>query len=164
VAVPIARPAAAPSDGGPDTPQEADDAPRTAADAARVACLTRELDRLLGAGVAPSDIAVLSLAGRAKTRLVDGAHIGPHAVVRADDPAAPERLVADTCLRFKGLERPWILVTELDLAPTGYDVRMHIALTRATVGCTVVATPEELGRDARLPRSGGQEPPASLRR
>jgi hypothetical protein len=151
VAVPITLAADATPDGqhAPDEDTAPHDA-RAAAEAARMACLTAELDRLLAAGVAPSDIAVLSLAGRAKTRLGDCAHIGPHAVVRADDPGAPEQLVADTCLRFKGLERPWILVTELELAPTGYDVRMHIALTRATVGCTVIATPEELARDPRL--------------
>jgi len=154
VTVPIETPASTDPNRGDDA--GADDAdPRAAADAARMAALSAELDRLLGAGVAPSDIAVLSLAGRAKTRLADGSHIGPHAVVRADDPAAPERLVADTCLRFKGLERPWILVTELEFANVGYDVRMHIALTRATVGCTVVATPEELARDPRLHRLEG---------
>ena len=49
-----------------------------------------------------------------------------------------------------GLERPWIVVTELSLGQTRYDVRMHVALTRATVGCVVVGTREELERDVRL--------------
>ena len=31
-----------------------------------------------------------------------------------------------------------------------YDVRVHIALTRATLGCVVVATAEEIAADARL--------------
>ena len=93
---------------------------------------------------------MLSLAGRSKSRIGSGARIGGHEVVRADDEAAPAQLVADTGLRFKGLERPWIIVTELGLGPSRYDVRMHIALTRATVGCVVVATEAELDADPRL--------------
>jgi hypothetical protein len=123
----------------------------TVADTAAIeGAVAAELQRLLADGIAPSDIAVLSLAGRTKTQLCRGTMIGGQPVVRADDDRAHEQTVADTFLRFKGLERPWVIVTELGLGPTKYDVRMHVALTRATVGCVVVATQAEVEADARL--------------
>jgi hypothetical protein len=114
--------------------------------------VAREIEKALGDGVRPSDIAVLSLAGQTRTALCAGGRIGNTQVVRADDEGADEHVIADTFLRFKGLERPWVIVTELGLAQSRerYDVRMHIALTRATVGCVVVATAEEIAADARL--------------
>jgi len=51
--------------------------------------------------------------------------------------------------------RPLVLVTELGGdARSGYDTRMHIALTRATVEAVVVATPEELACDHLLATIG----------
>jgi hypothetical protein len=60
-------------------------------------------------------------------------------------------VVADTFLRFKGLERPFIVVAELD-GGLGhrFGTRMHIALTRATVGVRVLCSPDELDKDERL--------------
>ena len=70
---------------------------------------------------------------------------------RANDAAASEQIVCDTFLRFKGLERPHVIVTELSAAHGHqYDVRMHIALTRATVGCVVVGVGEQVEGDGRL--------------
>ena len=122
-------------------------APSENAVADRVA---NEIQKALGGGADWQDIAVLSLAGQTRTQLCAGSKIGTHTVVRADDDDASEGLIADTFLRFKGLERPWVIVTELSLGQSRYDVRMHVALTRATVGCVVVATREEIERDPRL--------------
>jgi len=47
-----------------------------------------------------------------------------------------------------------VIVTEVGLGEKHHDVRMHVALTRATVGCVVVATGREIGKDARLGRVG----------
>ncbi len=104
-----------------------------------------EIQKALGAGMKPRDIAVLTLAGQSRTTLCVADEIGQWTVVRASD-----HIVADTFLRFKGLERPWIIVTEVYLAERRYDVRMHVALTRATVGCVVVATAEQVDKDERL--------------
>lgn len=109
-----------------------------------------ELRSALSRGAAPRDIAVLSLAGQTRTALCARDRIGDVPVVRADDPSAPDALIADTFLRFKGLERPWIVITELGRGTTRYDVRMHVALTRATVGVVVVATEEAMAGDGRL--------------
>ena len=122
-------------------------APSDGAVADRVA---NEIQKALGGGIAQHDIAVLSLAGQTRTQLCNGPKIGTHEVVRADDDHASVGLIADTFLRFKGLERPWVVITELSLGQKRYDVRMHVALTRATVGCVVVATREEVERDPRL--------------
>jgi hypothetical protein len=36
-----------------------------------------------------------------------------------------------------------------------YDARMHVGLTRATGGCVVVATSEQIEKDARLAAARG---------
>ncbi len=120
--------------------------------------VANEIQKALGGGADRRDIAVLSLAGQTRTQLCAGARIGGHAVVRADDAEANAGVIADTFLRFKGLERPWVIVSELALGLSRYDVRMHVALTRATVGCVVVATRAEVDGDVRLSgvvRAGG---------
>jgi hypothetical protein len=62
-------------------------------------------------------------------------------------------VIVDTFLRFKGLERPYVIVTELD-AGARYEVRMHVALTRATLQAVVVATPKDVAADPRLAALG----------
>jgi hypothetical protein len=67
-------------------------------------------------------------------------------------------VVADTFLRFKGLERPFVIVTELVHGEgMKYDVRMHIALTRATAGVIVVCDEDAVGRDPRLAAVAGKK-------
>lgn len=113
--------------------------------------LELELDRLVAAGVRPAEIAVVSLAGQVRSVIARADRLGAHRLVRADAPDADAHVVADTFLRFKGLERPFILVVDLDrVQGEGYSTRMHIALTRATAGCIVLATPEAFANDLRL--------------
>jgi len=112
-----------------------------------------EIGRLIADGLAPSDIAVLSLRGLgAQGGIVHRDRIGSHRVVRADDPAMAQQVVCDTFLRFKGLERPAIIVT--DLVEEGHrqrGVRMHIALTRALDVVRIVGAREALAADPLLP-------------
>lgn len=117
--------------------------------------VANEIQRALGEGMKPTDIAVITLGGQGRTSLGVADRIGLHPVVRADSPTASDHIISDTFLRFKGLERAWIIVTELSAAKDHrYDVRMHIALTRATVGCVVVATAEQLDKDPLLQTPG----------
>ncbi len=109
-----------------------------------------EVAKALAQGLRRQDIVVLSLGGQQRTQLCARDNIAGHAVVRADAPNSAESLVADTFLRFKGLERPWVIVTELGLGQERYDVRMFTAVTRATLGCVVVASAAEVAGDARL--------------
>ncbi len=117
------------------------------------ACLRHELNELRRAGAACEEIAVLSLAGQSLSAIMRSDKIGDHAVVRADHADAGHRIVLDTFLRFKGLERPFILLVELAAgAISKYDTRMHIALTRATVQTLILCEPDHCDRDERLQR------------
>ncbi len=112
--------------------------------------MTNEIRR---SGVSPEDIAVLTLGGQVKSELFGTEQLGSHRVVPADAPDASEHVVLDTFLRFKGLERPVVLVTELGAGkPFGNETRMYIALTRATAACRIVASVAEVAEDERLER------------
>ena len=97
---------------------------------------------MLSDGLAPGDIAIVSLRGQtAGDAIFRHDRIGRHSFVRADAPDMADRLVADSFLRWKGLERPAVIVTDLpapgsELKQLG--VRMYVALTRAMV-CARVA-------------------------
>jgi hypothetical protein len=108
-----------------------------------------EVQRALRDGAKPEHIAVLTLKGQTKSALLKEARFGDVTVTRADAADADERVIVDTFLRFKGLERPYVIVTELG-ADRNYDVRMHVALTRATLQAVVIATEAEIAADPRL--------------
>ena len=65
--------------------------------------------------------------------------VGAYRLVKVDDPAAENEIVDDTFLRFKGLERPAVIVTDLHLIKEPRNVRMYIALTRALTAVRIVA-------------------------
>ena len=92
----------------------------------------KEVNRLISEGLKPHDIAVLSLRGRgASDSIIHNEQLGTQRVVSATDPAASSHVVNDTFLRFKGLERPAVIVTDLRLVSDDYNTRMHIAVSRA---------------------------------
>lgn len=137
----------APAPGGPAFPEL-----RVVTPAQHESVLDRvrlEVTRALKDGAKPEDLAVLSLMGQTKSALAKCERLGDVRVVRADAPDADDHVIADTFLRFKGLERPHVIVTELG-AGEKYDVRMHVALTRATVSAVVVGTEAEIASDPRL--------------
>ena len=110
-----------------------------------LAKIENEIRKLRSEGFAPGDISVISLRGQtAEDGIGRREKIGEIPVVRAHDPAMADHVVADTFLRFKGLERPAIIVTDLRLVTDRTDVRMHIALTRALDVVRVVAAKEDL--------------------
>jgi DNA helicase IV len=108
-----------------------------------------EVQRALRDGAKPDHIAVLTLKGQTKSALLKERQLGEVKVVRADADDASEHVIVDTFLRFKGLERPYVIVTELG-AEKNYDVRMHVALTRATLQVVIVATEAEIDADRHL--------------
>ena len=117
-----------------------------------------EIETLQKNGARPGDIAVLSLAGQTRSHLLETPTLGSFRLARADAADASEHVVADTFLRFKGLERPFVIVTELVHGEgMKYDVRMHIALTRATAGVIVVCDEDAVGRDPRLAAVAGKK-------
>lgn len=112
--------------------------------------LTHVITALLAAGAAASDIAIVSLAGQTQTQYANLKQLCGKLVVRADQDANAA-IVCDTFLRYKGLERPFVILAELPVGQTSsYAQRMHIALTRATARA-IVLVPEAAARyDARL--------------
>lgn len=97
-----------------------------------------EIRKLRGHGFEPGDIAVLSLRGQTAGGFAIADKIGSFEVVRADSPDISSHVVADTFLRFKGLERPAVIVTDLGKVTDRFDVRVHIALTRALDAVRIV--------------------------
>lgn len=119
--------------------------------AARSAALAALLELLVEEqNVPPHRIAILSLAGQTHSELAHVDALGRFPVRRGDAEDADRHVICDTFLRFKGLERPFVIVTELDLARSRYELRMHIALSRALLSCVVLAHPGELESDHRL--------------
>lgn len=97
------------------------------------------IENLRGEGLKPEEIAVISLRGQgAEGSVLQSAALAKHDVVRADDPALVDHIVADTFLRFKGLERPAVIVTDVHLVEGEVGVRWFIAMTRALSVCVVV--------------------------
>jgi hypothetical protein len=104
------------------------------------------VDQLRGEGVAFGDIGVVSLRGQARTDAVHHApRLGQHPFVLADARDTEGRLVADSFLRWKGLERPVIIVADVDPAQERFGTRMHIALTRALTAAMLVTPPLPTG-------------------
>jgi hypothetical protein len=113
----------------------------------------REIDRLLSQGVKPGEIGVVSLRGQnAKDAVHHAPRLGRHAFVGAGSDGMEEQLVADTFLRWKGLERPVILVADVGAADRErFGTRMHIALTRALTAARVVGPASAAGSWPGLP-------------
>lgn len=109
------------------------------------------VDELRRGGARPEDIAIVTLAGQTRSELFKLATLGSHALSRADAPEARSRVVMETFLRFKGLERPFVIVCEAAGAHiTHFGTRLHIALTRATVQATLVASEATVAGEPRL--------------
>ncbi len=104
-----------------------------------------EVDKLLGEKLAPGDVAVLSVGGRTHDdSVLRPGQVGRHRLVPATDRELESHVVGETFLRFKGLERPAIVVTDLHLLePADRGVRLHIAMTRALAVLRIVAAAED---------------------
>ncbi len=70
--------------------------------------------------------------------------------MRATDPDAGTEIVCDTFLRFKGLERPAVIVTDLRLVSDRYERRMYIAVSRALDVLTIIGVKNEIDGDPLL--------------
>ncbi|MBN1770310.1 MAG: AAA family ATPase [Deltaproteobacteria bacterium] len=104
-----------------------------------------EVDKLLSEKLAPGDIAVLSVGGRShEDSVLRPGQVGRHKLVPATDAELESHVVGETFLRFKGLERPAVVVTDLHLLePADRAVRLHIAITRALAVLRIVAAAED---------------------
>ena len=109
--------------------------------------IANEIGKLRSAGFKPQDIAIVSVRGQQAAGTFALERIGAYRLVKADDPAAEHEIVDDTFLRFKGLERPAIIVTDLNLTREPRNVRMYISVTRALTAVRIMATRESIAAD-----------------
>jgi hypothetical protein len=110
--------------------------------------IAKEINRLLSEGLKPHEVAVISVRGRgAQENICHMRQIGDHRVVPATDKEADSQIICDTFLRFKGLERPAVIITDLRLVSDLYEKRMHIATSRALNLLRIVGLEEEIRKD-----------------
>jgi hypothetical protein len=113
----------------------------------------KEINRLLESGFKHSDIAVISLRGRMfDQNIMHQQELGGHPIFSATDDRAKDHIVCDTFLRYKGLERLAVIVTDLLRESEKYAVRMNIALSRAVGVLRIVGAKEEIEKDEILVR------------
>jgi superfamily I DNA/RNA helicase len=123
-----------------------DSVPRTVA---------RQIDKLMSEGLCPSDIAIVSLVSRTDRGALAGLDsLEGHRLVRADDPRIRNEIVADSVYRFKGLERPAVILTDLSLRGLESDAirraKMNVAITRAQSFLRIVDTSEAIAQEREL--------------
>ena len=128
-----------------------------------------EIRALKDQGIAEGDIAVVSLRGMMypgnimHAKELGGCGVAPATEIGGigrgrdqDGGGEPglgrDRIVCDTFLRYKGLERPVVIVADVDTAVEKYTVRMNIAVSRAFGALRVVVGRRELERDEVLRR------------
>ena len=109
--------------------------------------IANEIGKLRSAGFAPNQIAIVSVRGQSGARTFGMDRIGAYRLVKADDPNADHEIIDDTFLRFKGLERPAVIVTDLNLVSNRRNARMYIAITRALTAVRIVAPGESIRHD-----------------
>ncbi len=113
------------------------------------------LREILGTGLDPRHVAVLSLASRSRSRIVTRPRLAEIPCVQATEAQPPGTLLVDTALRFKGLDRPVVLLCELAAAWHQYDLRMRVALTRATTEAVLLVSDAATAHDPRLAPADG---------
>lgn len=109
--------------------------------------IATEISKLRSAGFGTRDIGIISVRGQHAARMFDLGRLGAYRLVKADDPEAASEIVDDTFLRFKGLERPAMVVTDLNLIRDRREVRMYIAITRALDVLRIVDSSEAIKND-----------------
>jgi hypothetical protein len=108
--------------------------------------VSRVLHRLIrDNGVAPADVAVLIGSGRT-CPLRKGQRIGAFETT-PDQAAEPSKVLLETVRRFKGLERPVIVLTGIDDLPAGEEqALLYVGVSRARAHLVIVATEATMGR------------------
>jgi len=108
----------------------------------------REIRAAKKAGFAESDIAVVSLRGLMYAgNLAHSGTLGRCELAKATDLDHRDRVICDTFLRYKGLERRMVIIGDVSTEASRYSVRMNIAASRAYGALRVVATRREIDKD-----------------
>jgi len=108
----------------------------------------REIRAAKKEGFAESDIAVVSLRGMMYPgNIMHSKSLGRCELAQATDLEHRERVICDTFLRYKGLERPVVIVADVLTSAERYAVRMNIAVSRAFGALRVVVSKSEAEKD-----------------
>ena len=108
----------------------------------------REIRAAKKAGFAESDIAVVSLRGLMYPgNLAHSETLGRCELAKATDLEHRDRVICDTFLRYKGLERRMVIIGDVSTEASRYPVRMNIAASRAYGALRVVASRREIEKD-----------------
>jgi len=84
--------------------------------------VAQEIEKCLAEGFRRSDIAIVSLVSRTDRGALAGLdELEGHILVRADDQRMKDEVVAESVYRFKGLERPVVILTDLSLRGSESD-------------------------------------------
>jgi hypothetical protein len=112
------------------------------------AAVGREIRATKKEGFAEADIAVVSLRGMMYPgNVMHNKTLGRCELAQATDLEHRDRVICDTFLRYKGLERPVVLIVDILTESSRYPVRMNIAASRAFGALRVVASSHELEKD-----------------
>ena len=108
----------------------------------------KALENAVAAGFSPEQIALLSAKGLSSSKLLQKESLGGYALKRptgrfnqnGDMIFTDGVLFADTVRRFKGLQSPCVIVTELDFEELTHSARalLYLAMTRASVRLELV--------------------------
>jgi len=73
--------------------------------------------------------------------------LGRCELAQATDLENRERVICDTFLRYKGLERPVVIIADVLTESSRYPVRMNIAVSRAFGALRIIVLRKELAAD-----------------
>jgi DNA helicase IV len=117
--------------------------------------VAQEINTFLKEGFHPNDVAIISLVSRTDSGAIAGLDVlDGHTLVRADDQRIKGEVVADSVYRFKGLERPVVILTDLSLRGSESDAirraKMNVAITRAQSFLRIIDTSEAISKEREL--------------